>query len=267
MRVPVPRTLIRRCTYLLGWALVPCSAGAEVEFAWPLALEHALSSTFGETRPAAFHAGIDLKTQGKTGFEVHAPAAGYLWKVRTSPWGYGRSLYQKLPDGRLLVYAHLQGFAPLIAARVVRAQREKQAYSVDLEFQPGEVPIVFLYWAIVSGIALMSLIYMGSTLLRRRTIDMACVDKLTYFLFYALIIDFSLEMLDFIHRLYTSEESIHILAQMISSKLFISLIVLQVSLGTLAPRAVLALVCPLTERGSVIHTSARLRQWIYLGGC
>lgn len=129
------------------------------------------------------------------------------------------------------------------------------------------IPIVFLYSAIVSGIALMSLIYMGSTLLRRRTIDMACVDKLTYFLFYALIIDFSLEMLDFIHRLYTSEESIHILAQMISSKLFISLIVLQVSLGTLAPLAVLALVCPLTERGSVIHTSARLRQWIYLGGC
>lgn len=129
------------------------------------------------------------------------------------------------------------------------------------------IPIVFLFSAIVSGIALMSLIYMGSTLLRHRTIDMACVDKLTYFLFYALIIDFSLEMLDFIHRLYTSEESIHILAQMISSKLFISLIVLQVSLGTLAPLAVLALVCPLTERGSVIHTSARLRQWIYLGVC
>lgn len=155
MCVPIPRTLIRRCAYLLGWALLPCSAGAEVEFAWPLALEHALSSTFGETRTAAFHAGIDLKTQGKTGFEVHAPAAGYLWKVRTSPWGYGRSLYQKLPDGRILVYAHLQGFAPHVAARVVRAQREKQAYSVDLEFQPGEIPIrrgQLVAWSGDSGI-------------------------------------------------------------------------------------------------------------------
>ncbi len=129
------------------------------------------------------------------------------------------------------------------------------------------IPIVFLFSAIVSGIALMSLIYMFTSWLRDKKIDMACVDKLTYFLFYALIIDFSLEMLDFIHRLYESEESIHILAQMISSKLFLSLIILQVSLGTVVPLVVLALVCPLTERGSAIHTSEKMRQWIYVGVC
>ena len=56
---------------------------------------------------------------------------------------------------------------------------------------------------------------------------MACLDKLASFLLYALILDFSLEILDFIHRLYESEESIGILSQLIYSKLFISLTIVQ----------------------------------------
>ena len=67
---------------------------------WPLRLAPALTSTFGESRSRAFHAGIDLKTWGETGHPVQALADGYIWRVRTSPWGYGRALYQKLADGR-----------------------------------------------------------------------------------------------------------------------------------------------------------------------
>ena len=97
------------------------------------------------------------------------------------------------------------------------------------------MPIVFLFSAIVSGIALMLLVYMVSSMLRWKAIDMRCVNKLAEFLFYAILVDFSLELLDFIQRLYESEESIHILSQMISSRLFISLIISQIILGTLAP--------------------------------
>ena len=42
---------------------------------------------------------------------------------------------------------------------------------------------------------------------------MNCLDKMASFLFYAVIVDFSLELLDFIHRLYESEESIKILSE------------------------------------------------------
>ena len=66
------------------------------------------------------------------------------------------------------------------------------------------------------------------------------MDKLASFLLYALIVDLSLETLDFIHRLYESEESIHILSELIFSKLFISLTILQVLVGTLGPIALLA---------------------------
>ncbi len=102
------------------------------------------------------------------------------------------------------------------------------------------MPIVFLFSAIVSGIALVLLIYMISTMFRWKKMNMACVNKLAEFLFYAIIVDFSLELLDFIHRLYESEESIDILSEMISSRLFMSLIVSQIIIGTLVPAVALA---------------------------
>jgi predicted membrane protein len=97
------------------------------------------------------------------------------------------------------------------------------------------MPIVFLFSAIVSGIALVLVIYMVTTMFRQREISMPCLNKLAEFLLYAIIVDLSLELLDFIQRLYESEESITILSQMISSRLFISLIISQLLLGSLIP--------------------------------
>ena len=102
------------------------------------------------------------------------------------------------------------------------------------------MPIVFLFSAIVSGIALVLLIYMVVTLIQKKTINMPCLDKLANYLFYAMIISFSLESLDFIHRLYESEESIGILSQLISGRLFVSLIVIQLLLGMLVPLGALS---------------------------
>jgi predicted membrane protein len=62
---------------------------------------------------------------------------------------------------------------------------------------------------------------------------------LTSYLFYAVIVDFSLEALDFIHRLYESEESIQILSALVADKLMISLVVIQIFLGMLIPVGIL----------------------------
>ena len=101
------------------------------------------------------------------------------------------------------------------------------------------MPIVFLFSAIVSGIALVILLYMVVVPFRGQTIDMACLEKMASFLFYAVIVDFSLECLDFIHRLYESEESIKILSELVLNKLIISLLVMQVLLGMLAPLGIM----------------------------
>ena len=101
------------------------------------------------------------------------------------------------------------------------------------------MPIVFLFSAIVSGIALVILLYMVSTPLRGEKIDIKCLDTMASFLFYAVIVDFSLELLDFIHRLYESEESIRILSELVTDRLFVSLAVIQVLLGMLLPLGIM----------------------------
>jgi Ni/Fe-hydrogenase subunit HybB-like protein len=104
------------------------------------------------------------------------------------------------------------------------------------------MPIVFLMSAIVSGIALVMFLYMVLTPMRGEPIDMRCLDKLASYLYYSVIVDFSLEALDFVHRLYQSEESIHILGRLITDKLFMSLLVIQVLLGMLIPVGIMVTV-------------------------
>jgi Ni/Fe-hydrogenase subunit HybB-like protein len=103
------------------------------------------------------------------------------------------------------------------------------------------MPVVFIFSAMVSGIAAVMLLYMGVTKLRKKMIDIRCVDTIAMYLFYIFIIDFSLEMLDLIHRIYEADESFRSLDFMVHSKLFISQIVLQICLGTLLPLVLLFL--------------------------
>jgi Ni/Fe-hydrogenase subunit HybB-like protein len=118
------------------------------------------------------------------------------------------------------------------------------------------MPIVFLFSAIVSGIALVLILYMVTTLFRRKKLDMVCLDKLASFLFYMMIVDFSLEGLDFVHRVYQSEESVKILAEMITQRLFISLIVIQLLLGMILPLFALA-------ASKIFRFTENLRQLTY----
>jgi Ni/Fe-hydrogenase subunit HybB-like protein len=125
------------------------------------------------------------------------------------------------------------------------------------------IPVVFLFSAIVSGIALVLIIYLLTGLVRR-SLEMACLDKLATFLFYALVVDFSLEILDFIHRLYEAEESIKILGTLISTRLFLSLIVLQALTGTVLPLICLAFVSPAFGSRSLVRFPDELRRLLYL---
>jgi len=93
----------------------------------------------------------------------------------------------------------------------------------------------------VSGIAAVMLLYMLLTWLRKETIDMRCVDTVASYLFYTFIIDFSLEMLDLIHRIYEADESFRSLDFMVHTKLYMSHIVVQILLGTVTPILLLAL--------------------------
>lgn len=108
---------------------------------WPMDADPALTSTFGEYRGGRLHAAIDLKTWGKEGFPVLSVADGYVWRVRTSPWGYGRVVYVHLKDGRFAVWAHLSGFSDAIEKYVHEEQDRRGTYSVNLYFRPDQLPV------------------------------------------------------------------------------------------------------------------------------
>jgi Ni/Fe-hydrogenase subunit HybB-like protein len=102
------------------------------------------------------------------------------------------------------------------------------------------MPVVFLFSAMVSGIALVLLVYMVTSAIRRKAIDMQCLDTIAKYLFYTFVIDFTLEMLDLIHRIYEADESFRSLDFMVHTRLFLSQIVLQIFLGTVTPLVLLA---------------------------
>jgi Ni/Fe-hydrogenase subunit HybB-like protein len=103
------------------------------------------------------------------------------------------------------------------------------------------MPIVFLFSAIVSGIALVLLLYVATSWIRRAPVDMPCADTVATYLFYAFLVDFALEMIDLIHRIYEADESFRALDFMVKTRLFTSQIVVQIGLGTLVPIALLGL--------------------------
>jgi predicted membrane protein len=97
------------------------------------------------------------------------------------------------------------------------------------------MPIIFILSAMVSGIALCVFNYMVLTWVRRRVLDMRCLDVMGMFLFYALVVDATVEALDWIHRIYSADESFEVIRQVATQKLFYTLNVGQAVMGTLVP--------------------------------
>ncbi len=102
------------------------------------------------------------------------------------------------------------------------------------------MPIVFLFSAMVSGIAGVMVLYMAVMKAKKMPIDMRCVDTIAKYLFYTFVIDFSLEMLDLVHRTYEADESFRSLNFMVHTRLWGSQVILQIFLCTLVPLALLA---------------------------
>ncbi len=102
------------------------------------------------------------------------------------------------------------------------------------------MPIIFLFSAMVSGISIVMLIYMVISYIRKKSIEMNVLDSIGKFLFFVLILDFTLEGLDQIQRIYIAEESFEIIKLLVSSKLYLTLFVSQGLVGTIIPLITLA---------------------------
>ncbi|MFC1509346.1 M23 family metallopeptidase [Candidatus Omnitrophota bacterium] len=126
--------------FLIVLVISAVSSHAE-NLIWPIDAPHSITSSFGEPRPGRFHYGLDFRSGGVTGKKVFTLGDGYISRVRTSPFGYGKVLYITLKSGQILVYAHLSGFLPEIEKQLFEKRIEQKTYSVELWPKPNEFPV------------------------------------------------------------------------------------------------------------------------------
>lgn len=110
-------------------------------FRHPINLPVSLSGDFAEIRPNHFHSGIDLRTGGKEGEKVYAPADGYVSRINISAWGGGKVLYITHPNGFRTVYMHLSEFCGEIGKFVHDYQYSHHVFAFDIELPVDSIKV------------------------------------------------------------------------------------------------------------------------------
>jgi len=119
----------------------PAAKASSKDLLFPLKYHKSISATFGEYRMGHPHAGIDLSTGLQNNRLVLAAESGEVIRIKISYFGYGKVIYQRTKDGRILVYAHLNGFAPKLDKVVKKIQKKTGKYTLSRFFSPGELPV------------------------------------------------------------------------------------------------------------------------------
>tara|TARA_A100001011_G_scaffold123457_1_gene130325 strand:+ start:1803 stop:3992 length:2190 start_codon:yes stop_codon:yes gene_type:complete len=124
---------ISKLTFLIFLNL--CLLGQN--YLWPTNASNTVTAFFAEERPRRYHAGIDIRTYGKIGFETYAIEDGYIERILIDYKGYGKTLYLRLNDGNLAVYAHLDKFNPEIdnIVTILKKDYNKQVFTHYFEKQ------------------------------------------------------------------------------------------------------------------------------------
>lgn len=121
--------------------------GQAQDYLWPTDASQHLTSTFGETRSAHFHSGLDIKTWGREGYRVFASKDGVVYRLGVSVEGYGKVIYLKHNDGTFTVYAHLQRMNNQLQAfvdsvRMLDYSFETQLYVEHLNIKVSQGDII-----------------------------------------------------------------------------------------------------------------------------
>jgi len=103
------------------------------------------------------------------------------------------------------------------------------------------MPIIFLMSAIVSGIALLILLYIATMKIRKHAIDHKCLHSLAHYLWVFLILDVALELLEVVSMKYESLEEIEIINTLLSEKIAFTFYGVQLTLGIFVPFVLLLL--------------------------
>ena len=126
------------------------------------------------------------------------------------------------------------------------------------------MPIIFLLSAIISGIAILVLLYICIMKVSKKEIDTRCIQSICKYFWIFLIIDIALELLEVVNMAYEGEESWGIIYQLITGKLAFSYILVQGLIGSLIPLDLLGSVSLRKVKDSVLIVFASLSSFLIL---
>jgi len=123
--------------------------------------------------------------------------------------------------------------------------KSREWWSSDL------MPAIFLFSAIISGTALLIVLYVLSSRLRKTPIDLACLKGLAFTLWGFMMFTLLLEGVEFASMVYRGREGIEIIMQFVTGPLLVPFFLLQFAIGAMTP---LIMLTWMIWRGTTGHT-------------
>jgi Ni/Fe-hydrogenase subunit HybB-like protein len=112
--------------------------------------------------------------------------------------------------------------------------KSREWWSSDL------MPAIFLFSAIISGTALLIVLYVVSCWLRRVRVDLACLKGMGYAMWGFMMFALLLELVEFGALIYRGREGIDMIMQFVTGPLIVPFFILQLAIGAVTPILILA---------------------------
>ncbi len=150
--------------------------------------------------------------------------------------------------------------------------KSREWWSSDL------MPVVFLFSAVISGVALLIVLYVLSCKLRKIPVDLACLKGMAYTLWGFAMLTIVLEGLEFANIVYKGREGIDMIMEFVTGPLVIPFFVVQFAIGAVTPILLLsymiwrgttgkALVVGVTVSALLVLLSVFMMRWnVVIGG-
>jgi Ni/Fe-hydrogenase subunit HybB-like protein len=113
--------------------------------------------------------------------------------------------------------------------------KSREWWSSDL------MPAIFLFSAIISGTALLVVLYVISCKLRKVPVDLACLKGMAYTLWGFMMFTLLLEGVEFASLVYRAREGIDVILEFVKGPLVVPFFILQFGVGSVLPICVLTL--------------------------
>jgi Ni/Fe-hydrogenase subunit HybB-like protein len=116
------------------------------------------------------------------------------------------------------------------------------------------MPVIFIFSAVISGVALCIVLYVLAARIRRIPLDFACLKGMTYVLWGFMIFALLLEALAFANIVYKGKEGIDVIVEYVSGPLFVRYFVFQFGIGAVLPILIISALIARDTRGNAFVT-------------